>query len=127
MSYKSAVGLATYYDLVGKLLVNYFSQSLDVYEGGLRTYIDKVRGLSPARPEMVESFEEILRKFEQGGGILKQQIQSILEIDILDSLAINPAQIWSVYTFQEFKRAELARDFIRKASEALGMSTARDD
>ncbi len=127
MSHKNAVGLATYYDLLGKLLVNYFSQSLDVYEGGLRSYLDKVKKLSPKRPDMVEDLEEFLKKFEHGGGILKQQMQSILEIDILDSLAINPVQILSVYTFQQYKRAELARDFIRKASEALGKSAARDD
>lgn len=127
MSHKNAVGLATYYDLVGKLLVNYFSKSLDVYEDGLLSFLDKVKRLSPARPDMVQNFEEFLRKFEHECGILKQQIQSALEIDILDSLAINPAQIWSVYTFQEYKRAELARDFIRKASEASGKSAARDD
>lgn len=119
MSHKNAVGLATYYQLLGKLLVDHFCQSLDVYKNGLRAYQDKVEKLSPARPDALEQVQTITKIFEDGIDETKQKLKSTLEMNLMEGITVHPDNVVRLYVFHEFKKAELARRFIRKAVDAV--------
>lgn len=126
MSHKYGVGLATYYQLVGKLLVNYFLQSLDVYANGARAYQDKFEKLPLATPDLVDRLQKYNQGLEDGLGVMKRKITSIMEIDLLQGKTVHPRNVLRAFVHKEFKKAEIVRDFIRTAVDAISKNIATD-
>lgn len=126
MEHKYGVGLVTYYQKIGKLLVNYFLKSLDVFANGVRAFKDKIEKLSLAKPDFVDQLQKYNQYLEDTADFIKQKLTSILETDLLEGVNIQPHNVIRAFVRMDFTKAQIVRDFIRLAADDLREKNATD-